>query len=78
MSAWGFLFFLWATHSLVEVNEPDCKFLWSSLVPMDGVPFLKGDHRLILLVMGAFAQSPLQIQGMCVIVIFYDFHFQVG
>lgn len=64
-------------HSLVEINQPKNQFLRSCLVPMDSVAFLKSYYWLILLVVGALAQSSLQVQRMCIVVIFYDFHLQI-
>lgn len=62
------------THSLVEVNEPDGELGRGRLVPVDGVALLQSDNRLVLLVVGAPGQGPLQVERTTGEVILDDLH----
>lgn len=65
------------THSLVEVDEPDGELGGRRLVPVDGVALLQGNDGLVLLVVGAPGQRPLQGEGAAGEVILDDLHSQV-
>lgn len=66
------------SDSLVEVDEPDGKLSWGCLVPVDGIALLQGDDGLILLVVGAPGEGPLQVEGVAREVILDDLHAQVA
>lgn len=65
------------THSLVEVDEPDGELGRGRLVPVDGVALLQGDDGLVLLVVGAPGQGPLQVERVAREVILDDLHPQI-
>lgn len=65
------------THSLVEVDEPDGELGRGRLVPVDGVALPQGDDGLVLLVVGAPGQSPLQVERVAGEVILDDLHSQI-
>lgn len=65
-------------NSLVEVDEPDSKLSWGCLVPVDGVALLQGDDGLVLLVVGAPGEGPLQVEGVAREVVLDDLHAQVA
>lgn len=66
------------SDSLVEVDEPDGKLSGGCLVPVDGVALLQGDDRLVLLVVGAPGEGPLQVEGVAREVVLDDLHAQVA
>ena len=66
-----------APHSLVEVDEPDGELRGGGLVPVDGVALLQGDDWLVLLVVCAPGQGPLQVEGVVGEVILDDLHPQI-
>lgn len=66
------------SHVLVEVDEPDGKLSRGCLVPVDGIALLQGDDRLILLVVGAPGEGPLQVEGVAGEVILDDLHAQIA
>lgn len=48
------------------------------MVPVDGVALLQGDDRLVLLVVGAPGEGPLQVEGAAGEVILDDLHAQIA
>lgn len=66
------------SDSLVEVDEPDGKLSGGCLVPVNSVALLQGDDRLVLLVVGAPGEGPLQVEGVAREVVLDDLHAQVA
>lgn len=66
------------SHVLVEVDEPDGKLGGGCLVPVDSIALLQGDDRLILLVVGAPGEGPLQVERVAGEVILNDLHAQIA